>query len=83
MANHKSAVKRIRRNEARRLNNKYYARTTRNAFRKLKSSEDKKEAEEMYPKVTKMIDKLANKKIIHKNKANRMKSQISKHIAEL
>ncbi|MFO7790206.1 MAG: 30S ribosomal protein S20 [Bacteroidota bacterium] len=83
MANHKSAIKRIRRNENRRVLNKYYGRTTRNAVKKLKATEDKKEAEAMMPKVMGMIDKLGKKNIIHTNKAARWKSQVSKHVASL
>ncbi len=83
MATHKSAIKRIRRNESRRVLNKYYGRTTRNAVNKLKATTDKKEAEEKLPKVTSMVDKLARKNIIHDNKAARIKSQISRHVASL
>lgn len=83
MANHKSAIKRIRRNESKRLINKYYARTTRSATRKLQTTKDKKEAEEMLPKVSGMVDRLARKNIIHANKAARIKSQLSRHVAEL
>ncbi len=80
MANHLSAKKRIRQNESRRLNNKYHARTTRNAVRKLKSTTDKAEATEMYPKVASMLDKLAKTNVIHKNKAGNIKSKLAKHI---
>jgi len=74
MANHKSALKRIRSNEAKRLRNKYQHKTTRNAIRVLRSIEDKKEAEKMLPSVNGMIDKLAKRNIIHKNKAANLKS---------
>ena len=83
MATHKSAIKRIRRNESRRVLNKYYGRTARNAVNKLKQITDKKEAEEKLPKVTAMVDKLARKNIIHDNKAARIKSQLSRHVASL
>lgn len=83
MANHKSAIKRIRQSEKRRVHNKYYAKTTRNAVRKIKSTTDKKEAEELLPKVSSMLDKLAKKNIIHNNKAANIKSQISKHVNAL
>lgn len=69
MANHKSSIKRIRQTEARRLHNRYYAKTARNAVRALRSVEDKNEAQALYPKVCSMLDKLAKKNIIHKNKA--------------
>lgn len=82
MANHKSALKRIRSNEAKRLRNRYQHKTTRNAIKKLKEA-DKKEAETLYPAVVSMIDKLAKKNIIHDNKASNLKSKLSKHIAEL
>ncbi len=83
MANHQSAKKRIRQSEKRRLANRYYAVTTRNAIRKLRKLENKDEASEMLPKVTSMLDKLAKKNIIHKNKAANIKSKLQKHINAL
>ncbi len=83
MANHQSAKKRIRQTEKRRLHNKYYAVTTRNAVRELRSLSDKKEAEEMLPKVSSMLDKLAKRNIIHKNKAANIKSKLAKRIAAM
>jgi small subunit ribosomal protein S20 len=83
MANHKSSVKRIRQTETKKEHNKYYARTTRNAVRKLNTTTDKAEASELLPKVTAMLDKLAKQNIIHKNKASNLKSQISKHVNTL
>jgi small subunit ribosomal protein S20 len=83
MANHKSSIKRIRSNEAKRVRNKYYAKTTRNILKKLRSSEDKKEVIELLPKVSSMLDKLAKRNIIHKNKASNLKSSISKRLNSL
>lgn len=83
MANHKSALKRIRSSEAKRLRNKYKHKTTRNAIKKLRDTENKKEAEELFVSVTSMIDKLAKKNIIHNNKAANLKSGLAKHIATL
>ncbi len=83
MANHQSAKKRIRQSEKRRLANRYYAVTTRNAIRNLRKLENKDEASEMLPKVTSMLDKLAKKNIIHKNKAANIKSKLQKHINAL
>ena len=60
MANHKSTIQRMRQNETRRLHNRYYAKTMRNALRKLRATTDKEAATEMYPKVQKMLDKLAH-----------------------
>ena len=82
MANHKSALKRIRSNETKRLRNRYQHKTTRNAIKKLKESE-KKEAEALLPSVISMVDKLAKKNIIHNNKAANLKSQLAKHVATL
>lgn len=76
MANHKSALKRIRQTEQKRLHNRYYARTTRSAIKKFRELTDKKEADEKLPKVISMIDKLAKKAIIHKNKASNLKSKL-------
>lgn len=66
MANHKSSIKRIRQTNARRLRNRYYAKTARNAVRVLRATEDKNEATTLYPKVCSMLDKLAKKHVIHK-----------------
>ncbi|PWG04634.1 30S ribosomal protein S20 [Polaribacter aquimarinus] len=83
MANHKSALKRIRSNEAKRLRNKYQHKTTRNAVRDLRTIEDKKDAESKLGKVISMLDKLAKNNIIHKNKAANLKSKLTKHVAAL
>ena len=83
MANHKSALKRIKQTETRRLLNKYKHKTARNAVRDLRDSSNKKEAQEMLPKVTAMLDKLAKTNIMHKNKAANLKSQLSKHVNSL
>jgi small subunit ribosomal protein S20 len=83
MANHKSALKRIRSNETKRLRNRYQHKTTRNAIKKLRELTKKKDAEKLFPSVVGMIDKLAKKNIIHANKAANLKSGLSKHIASL
>ena len=83
MANHKSALKRIRSNEAKRLRNKYQHKTARNAVRDLRLSEDKKEAEGKLNTVISMLDKLAKNNIIHKNKAANLKSQLTKHVSAM
>ena len=82
MANHKSALKRIRNSETKRLRNRYQHKTTRTAIKKLRES-DKKEAETLFPSVVSMIDKLAKNNIIHKNKASNLKSSLAKHVAAL
>jgi len=83
MANHKSAEKRIRETETRRLHSRYYAKTTRNALKVLRNTTNKAEAIEMLPKVSSMLDKLAKKHIIHRNKAANLKSSIQKHVNAL
>ncbi|WP_274476242.1 30S ribosomal protein S20 [Mangrovimonas aestuarii] len=83
MANHKSALKRIRSSETRRLRNKYQHKTTRNAIKKLRSTTEKSEAETLFPSVVSMIDKLAKNNIIHANKAANLKSGLAKHVAAL
>lgn len=83
MANHKSALKRIRSNEAKRLRNRYQHKTTRTFVKRLKESTSKTEAEELLKKVTGMIDKLAKNNIIHKNKAANQKSKLTKLVAGL
>ena len=83
MANHKSSEKRIRQTKTRNEHNRYYAKTMRNAVRKLRAMTDKEEAEKLYPSVQKMLDKLAKTNIIHKNTAANLKSSLTKHIAKL
>ncbi len=83
MANHKSALKRIRNSETKRLRNRYQHKTARNAVRKLEATENKSEAEKMFTDVISKVDKLAKKNIIHNNKANRIKSRLAKHVASL
>ena len=80
MANHKSAIKRIRQSEKRRLLNKYFHKTTRNAMSKLRSLTNKKEASALLPKVVARLDKLTKRNIIHKNKASNLKSKLTKHV---
>ena len=80
MANHPSADKRIRQNKRKKLNNKYYAKTTRNAIKELRNTTKKDKARELYPKVATMLDILAKKHIIHKNKAANLKSKLALHV---
>jgi small subunit ribosomal protein S20 len=83
MANHKSALKRIRSNETKRQRNRFQHKTTRNAIRDFKALEKKKEAEKKLPLVASMIDKLAKNNIIHANKAANLKSKLAKHVSTL
>ena len=83
MANHQSAKKRVRQIDKRKVHNKYYAKTMRNAVKKLRNTTEKAEAEAMYPKVTSMIDRMAKKNIIHKNKASNLKSNLAHHISKI
>ncbi|MBR1446164.1 MAG: 30S ribosomal protein S20 [Alloprevotella sp.] len=83
MANHKSAFKRIRQSETRRLRNRYYAKTMRTSVRKLRAMTNKETATAFLPIVQKMLDKLAKRGIIHKNKAANLKSGVAKHVNAL
>lgn len=83
MANHKSSEKRIRQIEVRKENNKYNAKTTRNALKAIRGTSNKEEAQVLLPKLTSMLDKLAKKNIIHKKKASNLKSSIVKHVSSL
>ena len=83
MANHKSALKRIRSNDRKRLRNRFQHKTTRNAIRKLRGLTDKKEAEALFPQVVSLVDKLAKRNIIHANKAANLKSKLAKHVSAL
>lgn len=83
MANHKSSIKRIRSNDAKRLRNRYQARTMRNALKDLNNDTEKASADAKLPKVVALIDKLAKRKIIHSNKAANLKSKLTKRVNAL
>ncbi|MFN5347489.1 MAG: 30S ribosomal protein S20 [Bacteroidota bacterium] len=83
MANHKSAEKRIRANDSKRVRNRYQAKTTRNLLKELRSSKDKAEVSKLVPEVSAMLDRLAKKNVIHKNKAANLKSSIQMHLNSL
>ncbi len=83
MANHKSSLKRIRTNEKKRLHNRYYARTMRNAVKQFRELSDKSVASEKLPSIVSLIDKLAKKSIIHKNKAANLKSKLTRKVNAL
>jgi small subunit ribosomal protein S20 len=83
MANHKSALKRIRSNNKKRLRNRFQHKTARNAIRNLRALSNKKEAQKQFPTVVSLVDKLAKKNIIHANKAANIKSKLAKFVASL
>jgi small subunit ribosomal protein S20 len=83
MANHKSAIKRIRANKAKYLRNRYQAKTARTFVKRLETSTNKAEAEELLKKVSGMLDKLAKRNIIHKNNAANQKSKLALFVNSL
>jgi small subunit ribosomal protein S20 len=83
MANHKATKKDVRQSAKRRERNRYYGKTTRNAIRDLKALTDKAAAGEKMPEVVSMIDKLAKRGVIHKNKAGNLKSKLTKRVTNL
>ncbi len=83
MANHKSSLKRIRQTETRRARNRYFAKTARNVVRDLRATTDKTAASAMLPKVASMLDKLAKRNIIHRNKAANLKSKLAVYVNKL
>ncbi len=83
MANHKSAEKRIRANEVKRVRNRYQHKTTRTAIKKLKATTVKSDAEALLKEVSSMIDKLAKKSVIHKKKASNQKSKLAKLVNKI
>lgn len=83
MANHKATKKDVRQSAKRRERNRYYGKTTRNAVRDLRSLDEKAAAGEKMPDVISMIDKLAKRGVIHKNKANNLKSKLAKRLNTL
>lgn len=78
MANHKSSIKRIRSNDSKRISNRYHAKTMRNAVKDLREETAKAKAVESLPKVIALVDRLAKKSVIHKNKAANLKSKLTK-----
>lgn len=80
MANHKATKKDVRQATKRRDRNRYYGKTTRNAIRELRDVKVEKEGSEKLPEVSSMIDKLAKKGIIHKNKAANLKRKLARKI---
>jgi small subunit ribosomal protein S20 len=83
MAHHASAIKRIRQTAVRRLRNRYYVKTTRNIIKKLRTSTNKAEAQELYKKAASMVDRLAKSGVIHKNNASNKKSKLAKYVNHL
>lgn len=83
MANHKSAIKRNRANAVKRLRNRYQAKTTRTMVKRLRGTKDKKQASELLHTVYRLLDRLAKKNIIHKNKAANTKSKLARHVNTL
>ena len=83
MANHKSSLKRIRQSETRKLENRYWAKTARNAVRRIRKMTDKAEAEKAYNKTSALLQRLGRKNIISKNKAANLCSSLAKHINKI
>jgi small subunit ribosomal protein S20 len=83
MANHKSSIKRIRQTETKNLHNRYYGKTMRNAVRNFRELTSKSEAAATYPSIVKILDKMAKINLIHKNKANNLKSKLALQVNKL
>lgn len=83
MAHHKSAKKRIRQDEKKRVHNRYYKKSARSAIKKLREMTDKSEAEKYLPKVISMVDKLAKKNTWHRKKASNLKSKLTRFVGSL
>ena len=83
MANHAATKKDVRQSSKRRDRNRYYGKTTRNAIRDIKAIDEKTVATDKLPSVASMIDKLAKRGTIHKNKAANLKSKLAKKINAL
>ncbi|MBM3439654.1 MAG: 30S ribosomal protein S20 [Bacteroidetes bacterium] len=83
MANHKATKKDVRQAAKRRDRNRYYGKTTRNAIGDLEALKTKSEAGDKLKDVASMIDKLAKRGVIHKNKASNLKSKLTKKVNAL
>jgi small subunit ribosomal protein S20 len=80
MANHSSAIKRIRANDAKRLRNRYFHKSARTAIKSLRHTSDKKVASQMLVSVSSMLDKLAKRNVIHKNKAGNLIGKLTRYV---
>ena len=83
MANHKSSIKRIRQTAVKNERNRYQHKTTRNLVRKLRETTDKTVAAGIFAETISMLDKLAKRNVIHKNKASNIKSSLTLHVNSL
>lgn len=78
-----SPDKRMRQDEKRKERNHFYKKTTRTAIKKLRTLEDKQDAEKFLPKVVSMIDRLVKKGQFHKNKGANLKRKLAKKVQAL
>ena len=83
MANHSATKKDVRQSRKRNERNRYYGKTTRNAIRDMRVLEDHKSAGDQLPIIASMVDKLAKRGTIHKNKAANLKSKLAKRVNAL
>ena len=83
MPQHKSAAKRVRQNAKRRVRNRYHRSRMRTMMKKLRTLDDQSEAQALLNDVKAYLDRLASKRIIHKNKAANYKSELEKHVNAL
>ncbi|MDR2472694.1 MAG: 30S ribosomal protein S20 [Tannerella sp.] len=83
MANHKSSLKRVRQTKVRTIHNRYAAKTMRNALKKIRLSNNSDEVKAQFPIVCSMLDKLAKRNVIHKNKAGNLKAKLAKKVNSL
>ena len=83
MANHSATKKDVRQSAKRNERNRYYGKTTRNAIRDIRALESGKDANTQLPQVASMIDKLAKRGTIHKNKAANLKSKLARKVNAL
>ena len=83
MANHSATKKDVRQSAKRNERNRYYGKTTRNAIRDIKVIDEQKAASDKLPSVSSMIDKLAKRGTIHKNKAANLKRKLAKRVNAL
>lgn len=83
MANHKSSIKRIRANDAKRVRNKYQHKSARTVVKNLRSCTNRAEADKLLVQAYAMLDTLAKKSVIHKNKASNLKSSLALHVKTL
>ncbi len=83
MPNHKSAEKRVRQTERRRLRNRIHLTRLRSNIKTVRDTDNREKGVVLLTEIKSMLDKLVGKGLIHRNKASNYKSSLEKHVNSL